>query len=39
MIDAPLVTSALVATGLNLSGLPDCLIASEAPSIRGWMFN
>jgi hypothetical protein len=22
-----------------LIGLPDCLIASEAPSMRGWMFS
>ena len=38
MIDRPLGTSALVPTAVNLIDLPDCLIASEAPSIRGWMF-
>jgi hypothetical protein len=37
MIDSPLGTSALVPTAVNLSDLPDCLIASEAPSMRGWM--
>src|SRR5918911_2324043 len=39
MMDAPLVTSAFVATGVKVMDLPDCLMAACAPSIRGWMFS
>ena len=34
-----LLRSASVATIFGLIGLPDCLIAAIAPSMRGWMFS
>jgi hypothetical protein len=38
MTDRPLVTSAFVATGVNVIDLPESLNACCAPSMRGWMF-
>ena len=39
MVDSSLGSSAPLATAVKLIGLPDALIASLAPSMRGWMFS
>ena len=39
MMDSPWVMSAFVATGVNVTGLPESLNACWAPSMRGWMLS
>jgi hypothetical protein len=39
MMDSPWVTSALVATGVKVTGLPESRNACCAPSMRGWMLS
>ena len=39
MMDRPWVMSALVATGVKVTGLPESLNACCAPSMRGWMLS